>query len=295
MAVAVFPTAVGPTTTTKNFKYQSYLFTEYGESAIIAKPHYCKPNHKLTKRILIVDDNAVNRKYARAVLKADHLDITEAEDGEEALECIALQHFDLVLMDIQMPGMDGFECLQKIRQDFPNVSCPVLAITAFSNERERSEFTTAGFQTLIPKPIRASELKSEVDKWLGIGETTDFNKKPDNTDTGEIIDFSVYEDLKRHIRSDSIIDIYEEFESETSGFVEQLNFLVPAKNYPEILSILHTIKGNAGSLGIFILADHTRQMEEKLRKTRYGDLDHDFDLLKEQFSNFVENYRRILN
>ena len=248
----------------------------------------------MAKRILIVDDNAVNRKYARAVLKAEHLTIDEVEDGEKALEAVARQVYHLVLMDIQMPGMDGFECMKRMRADHPEANCPILAVTAFSNDREYEEFTAAGFQSLVPKPIRPAELKAEVNKWLEIAENRDFGNTTPSTKANGVIDLSLYEDLKKHIRSDTVIEIYEEYEKETKSFIEQLNFLVPAKNYPEILSILHTIKGNAGSLGIFNMADHTRQMEGKLREAHYEDLNRDFNLLKVQFSDFVDQYRRLL-
>lgn len=240
-----------------------------------------------------MDDNAVNRKYARALLRASHLSITEVEDGEKAIEAFSKEGFDLILMDIQMPGMDGFECLRRIREEFPDAYCPVLAVTAFSNDHERSEFSQAGFQALVPKPIIPAELKAEVDKWLNLEHTDQQENSPGST-TLELIDLSVYDSLKRHIRSDTVIDIYEEFESETRGFMDQLKFLVPAKNYPEILSILHTIKGNAGSLGIKILEDHTRQMEGKMRGKIFEDVTKDFDLLQKHFSDFVNNYKLLL-
>jgi CheY-like chemotaxis protein/HPt (histidine-containing phosphotransfer) domain-containing protein len=248
----------------------------------------------LTKRILIVDDNATNRKYARSVLKNTGWQIEEVEDGESALRLLAHSSIDLILMDIQMPGMDGFECLKRIQEDLPHLDCPVLAVTAFSSERDRNAFSEAGFKALIPKPIRPTELRAAVADWLSSsgGKISPIISKEEKTD--QIIDISVYEDLKKFTRSDSVIEIYEEFENETSDFIGKLNFLVPAKNYPEILSILHTIKGNAGSLGLLVLADHTRQMEGKLKEARYKNLLEDFDLLKREFSNFVDNYKRLL-
>lgn len=255
--------------------------------------HY-KTKYKLVKRILIVDDNAINRKYARTVLKAGAWHIEEVESGESALLLLEKESFDLILMDIQMPGMDGFECLKRIREDFPHIDSPVLAVTAFSNEKERNAFSEAGFQALITKPIKPSELRSAVTTWLSSSDHKEYSIIHKAEKADRIIDISVYEDLKRYTRSDSVIDIYEEFENETSDFLEQLNFLVPAKNYPEILSILHTIKGNAGSLGLLVLADHTRQMEGKLKEAHYENLIEDFDLLKGQFSSFVDNYKKLL-
>lgn len=248
----------------------------------------------MVKRILIVDDNAINRKYALSVLKDGGWQIDEVEDGESALLLLANESFDLILMDIQMPGMDGFECLRRIRNDHPDMNCPILAVTAFSNEQEREAFSEAGFQALITKPIKPSELRGAVTEWLSTS-----HDKPEliihkEEKTDQILDLSVYEDLKKFTRSEDITEIYEEFENETSDFLEQLNFLVPAKNYPEILSILHTIKGNAGSLGLLILADHTRQMEGKLKEAQDENLITDFDLLKGHFSIFVDNYKRLL-
>lgn len=248
----------------------------------------------MVKRILIIDDNAINRKYARSVLRSGDWQMEEVENGESALALLSSASFDLILMDIQMPGMDGFECLRRIRQDLPHLQCPILAVTAFSNQRERNSFSEAGFSALITKPIKPSELRNAVTDWLSPtgDESIEITSKQESTD--QIIDLSVYEDLKKFTRTDDIIDIYKEFENETSDFLEQLNFLVPAKNYLEILSILHTIKGNAGSLGLIVLADHTRQMEEKLKEAQYENLVEDFNLLKVQFGNFVDNYKRLL-
>lgn len=248
----------------------------------------------MVKRILIVDDNAINRKYARSVLKAGDWHVEEVDSGESALALLATVSFDLILMDIQMPGMDGFECLKRIRRDFPQKHCPILAVTAFSNEQERNTFAQAGFQTLITKPIKPSELRNSVTEWLSSTQDKSYKIIHKEEPIDQIIDLSVYKDLQKYTRSEDIIDLYEEFEKETSHFLGQLNFLVPAKNYPEILSILHTIKGNSGSLGLLVLADHTRLMEGKLKEAQYENLIEDFDLLKGQFSNFVDNYKRLL-
>lgn len=248
----------------------------------------------MSKRILIVDDNAINRKYARSVLTHGNWHIEEVDNGLSAIDALAKDSYDLILMDIQMPGMDGFECLRRIQEDFPDFQNPILAVTAFSNEQEQDAFSNAGFNALITKPIKPSVLRAAVTEWLSSPDTKNSQIIHKQDDNGQIIDLSVYEDLKKFTRSEDIIDIYEEFENETSGFIEQLKFLVPAKNYPEILSILHTIKGNAGSLGLIILADRTRQTEGKLKAGQYESLTEDFNLLQRFFSDFVDNYKRLL-
>ena len=249
----------------------------------------------MIKRILIVDDNAINRKYANTVLKSAANEIHEAEDGESALQLVGNNKYDLILMDIQMPGMDGFECLHQIRVNFPDHQCPILAVTAFSGKEEADSFHKAGFSALITKPIKPQELKKAVAEWLS-GSNPELeksnNKKSSTQDI--IVDLSVYEGLQKYASKEDIMDIYMEFEKETSGFIDQLKFLVPAKNYPEILSILHTIKGNAGSLGIATLADKTRQVEANLRDSEYRHLERDFDHMQALFNDFIENYRILL-
>ena len=103
-------------------------------------------------RIAIVEDNADNRLLLQAILGDTH-DLTEYENGTDALAGITGARPDLVLLDISLPGMDGTEILQRIRQDAALRALPVVALTAHAMAGDREKYLAAGFDDYITKPI----------------------------------------------------------------------------------------------------------------------------------------------
>ena len=120
------------------------------------------------KRILVADDNPVSRELVREVLEAPGRSIVEAADGEEALEKIGKESPDLVLLDIQMPVLDGFGVIRRIRLDPRTAALPVLALTAFAMKGDRARALAAGFDAYITKPIDAAALRQQVEQLLGV-------------------------------------------------------------------------------------------------------------------------------
>jgi two-component system cell cycle response regulator DivK len=86
----------------------------------------------MSKRILVVEDQEDNRQIIRDMLSATDYEITEAESGEEALAAVAKQRPDLILMDIQLPGMDGYEATRRIKADPALRSIPIIAVTSYA-------------------------------------------------------------------------------------------------------------------------------------------------------------------
>ena len=120
----------------------------------------------MKKKVLVADDNPVSRELIREVLDSPDLQILEAADGKEALEKIAEETPDLVLLDIRMPVQDGFEVLRKIRQN-PRLSCiRVLAFTAFAMHEDRRKAMDAGFDGYVTKPINAPDLRKQIESFL---------------------------------------------------------------------------------------------------------------------------------
>jgi two-component system chemotaxis response regulator CheY len=110
------------------------------------------------KSVLVVDDNAVNRKLAATLLKRRGMHVQEAEGGEVALDMLRHERFDAVLLDISMPVMDGKEVCQRIRADAQLAGLWVVAYTAHAMDCERQNIMAAGFDDLLVKPISASDL-----------------------------------------------------------------------------------------------------------------------------------------
>lgn len=116
--------------------------------------------------VLIAEDNAVNRELLRELLEARGYTVDEAGDGLEALEKMAQSKPDALLLDLNMPVLDGFATLEKIRQDQRLASLPVMAVTAFAMRGDREKALQAGFDSYLSKPIQSSVLYEELARLL---------------------------------------------------------------------------------------------------------------------------------
>ena len=119
-------------------------------------------------KVLIVDDNVINRKVARGFLKRYAFDLTEAESGPEAVELVRGERYDIIFMDHMMPGMDGIEAAEIIRKDCgDNGRAPVMvALTANTMEGMREHFLMCGFQDFISKPLDRNEMNQLLLRWV---------------------------------------------------------------------------------------------------------------------------------
>jgi CheY-like chemotaxis protein len=222
-------------------------------------------------RILLVEDNAVNRQVARALLKKAGVRADTAENGLEALEALRSNDYDLVLMDLQMPVMDGLAATLAIRAgrgDVRNPDVPVVAMTAHALQSDREACMHAGMNGYITKPIRPAELLCELERRL-CAETAPArdNRREYVTRTGP--------------RTFNFDDLVERLgDEETAGLIMEA-FL---KEMPEAMSALekslrtgdfllsgrnaHTIKGVAGNIGGEALREAALQFE---RAAKDGD------------------------
>ena len=114
------------------------------------------------ERILVVEDNEKNMKLFRDVLGATGYRTVEATTGGEAVLLATEQAPDLVLMDIQMPGVDGVEALRRLRADERTAAIPVLAVTAQAMQGDREHFLAEGFDGYLSKPVNVRELIGTV-------------------------------------------------------------------------------------------------------------------------------------
>jgi len=122
------------------------------------------------RRVLVVEDDAANREVALDLLSHAELVCDVAGDGFEALECLATQTYDLILMDVQMPRMDGLEATRRIRSLPRGREVPIVAFTANAFEQDRERCLAAGMSDFIAKPVDAHALYQTVLKWLGTAE-----------------------------------------------------------------------------------------------------------------------------
>jgi len=115
----------------------------------------------MSKRILVVEDQPDNRQIIRDMLAPTDYEITEAENGEEALVAIAKQRPDLILMDIQLPVMDGYEATRRIKADASLCSIPIIAVTSYALSGEEKKARAAGCDDYVPKPFKPAPTVGE--------------------------------------------------------------------------------------------------------------------------------------
>jgi two-component system cell cycle response regulator len=138
---------------------------------------------KSKHRILVVDDEPLNVKLLAAILSADSYDIISAFNGEQALEKVNEECPDLILLDIMMPGIDGFEVTRRLKGSFETKDIPIILITAFDIADYKVIGHEAGADEFLNKPIKAPELKSRVKSLLRTKECHDKLKRQNQAET----------------------------------------------------------------------------------------------------------------
>jgi CheY-like chemotaxis protein len=118
------------------------------------------------KRILIADDRAPSRELIREILELAGYEVSEAADGAEALEMARQLGPDLILLDIEMPALNGFGVIGLLREDPRFAATPVVALTASAMQGDREKALEAGFTGYISKPVRLAALRAEVARLL---------------------------------------------------------------------------------------------------------------------------------
>ena len=120
----------------------------------------------MSKRILVVEDQEDNRQIIRDMPTATDYEIMEAESGEQALEAVAKQRPDLILMDIQLPGIDGYEVTRRIKADAALRSIPIIAVTSYALSGEEQKARAAGCDEYVPKPYSPRQLLAKIRQYL---------------------------------------------------------------------------------------------------------------------------------
>ena len=120
----------------------------------------------MSKRILVVEDQEDDRQIIRDMLAGTDYAITEAEDGEQALAAVAKERPDLILMEIQLPSMDGYETMRRIRTDPALLSIPIIAVSSYAPSEEQQKARAAGCDDFVPKPYSPHQLLLKIRNYL---------------------------------------------------------------------------------------------------------------------------------
>ncbi len=197
--------------------------------------------------LLMVEDNEINRRVLREMLEAQGHTVSEAHNGNQAVEKTSLETFDAILMDISMPGMDGVTATKHIRaSDGPNAHTPIIAVTAHAMPDELQGFIHAGMNAVLNKPIVRNELTKTLNQWIGEDDSYDPNHVEDDDPEENVI-----KSLARDLPPDDLAGLVGRFIAETDQvFVDLLAMPHDDEHRVEITSMVHKTAGSAGSFGL---------------------------------------------
>lgn len=116
-------------------------------------------------KVLVVEDNPLNMEFALEMLKAMGFSAEKAVNGEEAVKKTEKETYDLILMDIELPGMDGVSATKIIKSKHAYNNVPVIAMTAYAMKGDKERFLAAGFEDYVPKPIDVADFMKRLEKY----------------------------------------------------------------------------------------------------------------------------------
>ncbi|AUH50939.1 hybrid sensor histidine kinase/response regulator [Chromobacterium sp. ATCC 53434] len=215
-------------------------------------PDLCQP-----LRILVVDDNAVNRKYMQALLERMNQMPVLAEDGPQALETAAAQPFDLVLMDLHMPGMDGLEAARRLRLQSKATQPRIIALTADAFPETRQRVLDNGLDDFLSKPLSREQLLATLQRH--------FPPRPDSPPLPlepPLLDAQAIADFVSLLSEGTYRELAEQYFSGHEATILRLNAELPPE--PETLfHLAHSLKGGAVTLGFTSLAQRCLRLEQE--------------------------------
>ncbi|MFN8250900.1 MAG: PAS domain S-box protein [Ferruginibacter sp.] len=216
------------------------------------------------KKILLVEDNEMNRLVATTVLAPTGVIITEAENGEEAVSLLQAHHFDLVLMDVQMPVMDGLEATAIIREHI-NKEIPVIALTANAIKGESERCKQAGMNDFLSKPFEEEDLIQILCHWLSGNGGESNNTSMTTTDTKKAAE-KLYDlsSLSRISQGNNafIKKMVGLFSQQVPQSVQEMKDALEKKEFEKLRSIAHKIKPAIDNMGISSLHKVIRDIEK---------------------------------
>jgi len=223
----------------------------------------------LSGRILLVEDDATNQKLARAMLTKLGLMVDMADNGRQGLHAVFGSHYDAVLMDCQMPEMDGFEATAGIRrqeqlQGLPRI--PIIAMTANAMEGDRERCLEAGMDDYLSKPVKRSQLADTLRKWLtgpahptGPGVDTMTQTEAPSL-RAPAVDKAVLVEL-REIMEDAFAELIQTYLRDTPTRLVAIRDAIGQSDADALRAAAHTMKSSSANLGAMPLSALAKELE----------------------------------
>jgi PAS domain S-box-containing protein len=247
------------------FRFTMRLGPPHGSTQVYGRPQVEAARLRpvgARRRILVVDDNPVNRMVAEGMVRALGHDVDVADDGLGALEALGRASYDAMLLDVQMPRLDGYATTRAVRADERLAELPVIAMTATAIDGERERCLASGMDDFLTKPMDPGSLSRTLNKWLGQGDHDSTETPRAGRRVGDL----------DHDRLDTLRDLVPgsttyldraiaNFLSSSALLLSSLEIAVREHDPEQLRFHAHTLKGSAANLGAVAVAHAAEQLE----------------------------------
>jgi signal transduction histidine kinase/CheY-like chemotaxis protein/HPt (histidine-containing phosphotransfer) domain-containing protein len=228
--------------------------------------------HQYGCRVLLAEDNITNQIVAEGMIELYGCKVDLAVNGREASQAVRDQQYDLILMDCQMPELDGYSATNEIREFEKQTGgsrTPIVALTAHAMDGDRERCLVAGMDDYLSKPLRQAQFQAILEKWLlGSSDTEVFIKTPATSEetAASALRFDqnalqMYKKLQQPGKPDVIIRIIEKYFEGADPLLQSMAKAVKNSNAKELLHAAHTMKSNNSMVGAVRMADICMELE----------------------------------
>ena len=260
-------------------------------------PTFAEPPKELS--ILLADDVEVNRELAKAVLERHHHQITEATNGKEALDAYAAGRFDIVLMDVQMPEMDGLQAasaIRKLEQERGGGRTPIVAMTAYAGKDDRDKCLAAGMDDYLSKPVKPVQMLEMVQRYCGTVATVETSvalevpaaaSPPVLPEADEIPVFAKEDLLERLGGAEALIPRFMGlFFKGVGPNMDALEEAIASGEPDKVRTTSHAIKGSSANIGAMQMRETAAAIETAAKAGDISGAPEGLALLKRQLEEF---------
>jgi CheY-like chemotaxis protein len=263
-------------------------------------------------RILIAEDNAFNQKVVLRQVREMGLGADAVANGLEVLEALGRIPYDLILMDCQMPEMDGYECAAEIRRQEDNARhVPIVAMTAHVMKQDRDKCLAAGMDDFLSKPVRVAHLEGVLTQWLigsattavaeapvvssdspegpsGVGDQR--SDQPHDQSPSPPVDMEIFMELAGH-NTQRQEELQDRYLRQTSEQLTKLRDAIAVGAAPDVKRIAHSASGSSAMCGMSPLVALLRELERMGQTSQLADAPRVYAEVKDEFARIEQFFR----
>jgi signal transduction histidine kinase/CheY-like chemotaxis protein len=253
------------------------------------------------QKILLVEDNVTNQEVAKEILRIANLNVTVAENGQQAIDYLERDTFDVVLMDIQMPVMDGLTATRTLRaKGGKYAEIPIIAMTAHGLKGDREKSLEAGMNDHVTKPIEPPLLFAALAEFIEV--EVQQSPEPAQPTVSESLDITELPGIDMEQAMERVVGngpflkkILLSFKQQNDNFLDEVSKSLSISGWDVAIRHAHTLKGSAGNLAALALADRAGELEDKLKQAKLANQQPNLTSFEPELTRLQAELESVLN